>query len=399
MLTTDSSETSLQGLGKTNLMTSVRQAFTAHAETVRDYLVALFQVDSGIYKTDELKTILEAPDSTVRLETKWLQSLMDVLLYIQKYIQLVERWVTHTRGLAKNLGATQREVKELENFKLQATDFLQTKNFDQKYLRWVLEDTAQELDRLIVTTHQLLFDVTRLIELIGQFSGPFFLNVKQIAINWQEHSRRDFLIPLSTILQEIDTSGDPSLTLQQFGQYLDTIAQVVSAMPIFVLESSSFATYSPQMLKENQRMITQLIESNENLRQFVEIRSQAYSHIISEQTALWNAVLPFESPVGQILITIGLNPSQGVGGLIPDPLPTDTLPLAFKQAKEALTLWSAAIEAAIPNLNKALILNQILQSPTIAKFLQADQERLTLYRQWRPRIIATFEALGDVLKC
>ncbi len=379
-------------------MTSVRQAFTAHSETVRDYLVALIQVDSGIYKTDQLKTILEAPDSTIRLETEWLQSLMEVLLYIQKYIQLVERWVTHTQGLVKNLGATQRELREFENFKLQASEFLPTKNFDQKYLRWVLEDAAQELDRLIATSHQLLFDVSHIVELIEQFKGPFFLNVKQIAENWEEHSRRDFLIPLSNILQEIDTSGDSSLTLQQFSRYLDTISQVVSAMPIFVLESSSFATYSPQMLQENQRMINQLIESNDNLRQFVEIRSQAYTHIINEQTALWNAVLPYESPIGQVLITIGLNPSQGVDGLIPDPLPTDTLPLAFKQAKEALTLWGAAIEAAIPYLNKAMILNQILQSPTIAKFLQADKERLTLYRQWRPRIIATFEALGDILQ-
>lgn len=379
-------------------MTSVRQAFTAHSETVRDYLVALIHVDSGIYKTDQLKTILEAPDSTIRLETEWLQSLMEVLLYIQKYIQLVERWVTHTQGLVKNLGATQRELREFENFKLQASEFLPTKNFDQKYLRWVLEDAAQELDRLIATSHQLLFDVSHIVELIEQFKGPFFLNVKQIAENWEEHSRRDFLIPISNILQEIDTSGDSSLTLQQFSRYLDTISQVVSAMPIFVLESSSFATYSPQMLQENQRMINQLIESNDNLRQFVEIRSQAYTHIINEQTALWNAVLPYESPIGQVLITIGLNPSQGVDGLIPDPLPTDTLPLAFKQAKEALTLWGAAIEAAIPYLNKAMILNQILQSPTIAKFLQADKERLTLYRQWRPRIIATFEALGDILQ-
>ncbi|MFW9985148.1 MAG: hypothetical protein ACFFDJ_01110 [Candidatus Odinarchaeota archaeon] len=379
-------------------MTSVRQAFTAHSETVRDYLVALIHVDSGIYKTDQLKTILEAPDSTIRLETEWLQSLMEVLLYIQKYIQLVERWVTHTQGLVKNLGATQRELREFENFKLQASEFLPTKNFDQKYLRWVLEDAAQELDRLIATSHQLLFDVSHIVELIEQFKGPFFLNVKQIAENWEEHSRRDFLIPISNILQEIDTSGDSSLTLQQFSRYLDTISQVVSAMPIFVLESSSFATYSPQMLQENQRMINQLIESNDNLRQFVEIRSQAYTHIINEQTALWNAVLPYESPIGQVLITIGLNPSQGVDGLIPDPLPTDTLPLAFKQAKEALTLWGAAIEAAIPYLNKAMILNQILQSPTIAKFLQADKERLNLYRQWRPRIIATFEALGDILQ-
>ncbi|MHA2314733.1 MAG: hypothetical protein ACXACF_05545 [Candidatus Hermodarchaeia archaeon] len=89
-------------------MNAIRQAFANHSETVRDYFVALIEVDSGIYSIDQLKSILEEPDSTVRMETKWLQSLLEAIRIIQKYIRLVERWAEHTMGVAKNLGATKR---------------------------------------------------------------------------------------------------------------------------------------------------------------------------------------------------------------------------------------------------------------------------------------------------
>jgi len=123
-----------------------------------------------------------------------------------------------------------------------------------------------------------------------------------------------------------------------------------------------------------------------------------FSVLVNEQTALWNAVLPPDTPVAQVLITLGLNPSQETDNLLPNPIPTDTLPLALKQAEEALTIWDISIEASMPFLNKALVLNQILLSPTIAKFLQADQKRMQLYHEWRPRITATFENLRTTIE-
>jgi len=378
-------------------MNSVLLAFTRHSEAVRDYIVALFQVDSGIYDFDQLKTILKEPDTTIRLETEWLQSLLQVLLYVRKYTQLVQEWVNHTLGLLKNLGANQRELTMFENQEITASQILQTKQFDQNYLRWVLEDTAQGLDRLIATSHQLIAIVPTLVSLIERFGGPFLGNIQQIATTWEENARRDFLMPLSTILQEIDTRGDSSITLQQFARYLDTISQVVSVMPMFVTDSSSLATYSPEVLRLNQRLINQLIEGTEQFRQFVQIRSQVYSVLIKEQTALWNAILPDDTPVEQVLITMGINPSQKVDALIPNPFPIDTLPLALQQAEEALMMWEATIDASVPYLNKAILLNQILESPAVAKFLQAVQRRLELYHEWQPRITETLDALRNSL--
>lgn len=378
-------------------MNSVLQTFTRHSETVRDYIVALIQVDSGIYNIDQLKTILQEPDTTVRLETEWLRSLLQLLSYVQKYMQLVQNWVNHTQGLLRNLGASQRELSRYDNREVSASKILQKKQLDQNYLRWVLEDTAQELDRLIVSVHQLIAELPTFLQLIDQFGGPFVGNFRQIAVAWEANARRDFLVPLSTILQEIDTTSDSSIILQQFAQYLDTIVQVVSLLPMFVTESSTLTTYSPEALCSSERLVNQLIEGTEQLRQFIQIRSQVYSVLINEQKALWHAVIPADTPVEQVIIIMGINPAQKVADLIPNPFPIDTLPLALKQAEEALMIWAATIEASVPYLNKALVLNQILQSPAVAKFLQAEQRRLELYHEWHPRITETFETLKKSL--
>ncbi len=261
-----------------------------------------------------------------------------------------------------------------------------------------MEDAAQELDRLIARVHEMISQFSDLKRLTEKFQGPFFESIQKIGQNWVEHARKNVLVPLSTILQEVDTTGDSSYTMQQFSNYLDTIRKAVSTMPMFITDTSSIATYSPQMLRSNQRMIKNLLEGADQLRQFIQLRSQIYSVLINELSALWHSVLPPEIPISQVITTMGLNPSQSVDDLIPDPIPTVTLPLALQQAEEALALWNSAIDQSTPFLNKALILNQILQSPAVEKFLNAEKRRLELSHEWRPRITETFNILRSILQ-
>ncbi|MFX0168953.1 MAG: hypothetical protein ACFE89_06270 [Candidatus Hodarchaeota archaeon] len=378
-------------------MKSLRQAFVEHADTVRDFIHGFVQVDSGIYDTNQLRAILQEPDTTIKLETEWLQKLLHGLLVLQDYLELVAKWEEHTVGLTKNLGATPNEIEQIQNLLVPASQILPSKDFDQKYLRWVLEDTAQELDRLMAASNQLLHDAREIIHMADAFQGPFFQNAKHIVQNWQEHLRRDLFLPISAILQEIDTSGTPKETLQEFARYLDTIIQAASVMPMLLTSSSAITPYSPQTVRNSEKIITQLIEGIEQLQEFVKLRSQMYSVLLQEQNTLLFAVLPEEMPTEHVLLTVGLNPAQSVDELLPDVLPMDTLPLALQQAEEALTIWQATTEAAIPYLNNALFLNQILQSPAVEKFLLADQQRLNLFREWHPRILDTFDKLRGSL--
>jgi hypothetical protein len=378
-------------------MTNLRRALVDHSNTVRDFLVALVQVDSGIYDTNQLRVILREPDTTIRMETAWLQSLLDRLLVFQDYFELIAKWEEHASGLIKNLGGKPDEVNQLQDRSILASDVLPTKDFDESYLRWVLEDTAQELDRLIASSYQLLNRAESLVQMGDVFSGPFFQTLTKIVENWQEHLRKDLFLPISTMLQEMDVSGDPKVALETFARYLDTIMQVANAMPMLVSNSLQLTSYSPQTVRTNEQIVNQLIEGMEQLQVFVKLRSQMYSQLIKEQTTLLYAVLPSGMPVEQVLLTVGLNPDQSVEEFLPDELPTDTLPLALEQAEEALSAWQSTTEAAIPYMNNALFLNQMLKSPPVEKFFNADQQRLILYHEWHPQVLSTFGALKECL--
>ena len=378
-------------------MTNLHQAFVEHCDTVRDLLVALVQIDSGIYDTNQLRAILQEPDTTIQMETTWLQSLLDWLLLFQEYSELITKWEAHGTNLIKNLGGTPTEIAQLLQRSFPASEVFVNKDFDQGYLRWVLEDTAQELDRLIASSYQLLHHAGVVIQKGDSFDSPFFRNMIQITETWQEHLRNDLFLPISTLLQEMDTSGDPKATLQEFARYFDTILQVASAIPMLVTNNLALTSYSPQTLKTNELLITQLIEGMNQLQEFVKLRSYMYSLLIKEQTTLLFAVLPSEMPVEQVLLTVGLNPEQSVEEFLPDEIPTVTLPLALNQAEEALTAWYSTTELAVSYLNNALFLNQILQSQPVEKFLHADQQRLRLFAEWDQRIFSTFEALKGSL--
>jgi len=378
-------------------MNDLRPAFVEHCDTVRDLLVALVQVDSGIYDTNQLRSILQEPDTTIRMETAWLQSLLEKLVLFQQYNELIANWEEHAINLIKNLGGTPSDITQLLQRVISASAVFPTKAFDRGYLRWVLEDTAQELDRLIASSYQLLHRAGAIIQKEDEFASSFFQNIIQITETWQEHLRTDLFLPISTMLQEMDTNGDPKVTLQEFARYFDTIMQVASALPMLINNNLALTSYSPETLKVNERIITRLIEGVDQLQEFVKLRSYMYSLLIKEQTTLLYAVLPSGMPVEQVLLTIGLNPEQSVEDFLPDNLPTDTLPLALEQAEEALIAWHSTTEAAVPHLNNALFLNQILKSQPVEKFLHADQQRLALFAEWDQRIFSTFEALKTSL--
>ncbi len=377
-------------------MESVRRALCSHIETVRSFVLKLVQVDSGVFSPSELNTALIQPEVTLRLETEWLKELLHVLQLIKRYITVVNRWEDHVLGLAKNMGANQAEIDQFWRQEAQAEAFVLKKTYDSQYLRWVLEDTAQEVDRIIAATQQLIDEGAQLIQLTERFGGPFLTQFGRIAKVWVNTTRREFYTPLLEILQAPQDDPEGLEIQRRLSKYLDRIALIVSSTPMFADESST-VTYSPRMLQQTLEKVDQLIQGTENLQEFVQLRSQAFPLIIREQEALLQAVLPQDVVVSEWLITLYSDQSKKVDELLPTTLNSDTLPLAIKQAGEELAIWHSRIMAALPYLQEALILNDLLQSPTVAQFLNADQQRLELFREWETRITHTYETIRNAV--
>jgi hypothetical protein len=344
----------------------------------------------------EFDTTLIQPEVALRLETEWLRGLLNVLQLIKRYITVITRWENHVLGLAQNLGVTQSQIDQFWRQEANAEDFILKKEFDPKYLRWVLADTAQEVDRIIAATQQLIDEGAELIELSERFGGPFLSQIGRIAKVWVTTTRREFYTPLLEILQTAQDDPEGTEIQRRLSKYLDRIALIVSSTPMFVDESST-VPYSPEMMQQTLEKVDQLIQGTEDLQEFVRLRSQAYPLLIREQEALLQAVLPKDESISEWIRTLYSDQTKKVDELLPSTLHTTTLPFAIKQAGEELAVWHSRIEAALPYLQKAFILNDLLQSPAVAQFLDADQRRLDLFHEWETRITHTYETVRNAV--
>jgi hypothetical protein len=372
-------------------MSPLRQALCNHLETTRAFALNAIDVDSGIYDVHQLSAVFEEPTTIVRLETTWIEELLEALQIIQRYMRLVERWANHIYGLEHGLGIKEADELRVQRREISAVDLLSTKSFDKDYLRWMLADSAEEVDRLTAANTQLRAEAPRLIALAQKFGGVYMDQVRQVAQTWVEGGRSDFPKQLVTAIEDAYGEASAKGILQRLGRYLDTMVLVVTSAPMFA--GATTTPFTPGLWTTHREVVAQLLRYTEELKEFVWRRSQTYLLLMRHQQALLQAVLPSPTATEQWLVTQYTSPTTPVDDVLPSTIPTDTLPLALEQAEELLTEWDTAVEAALPHFKNALRLNEMLQSPAVTKFLAADQQRLDLYREWQPKIAATFDTL------
>jgi len=373
-------------------MPSVRQALVSHLETVAAFSLKAIGIDSGIYDVNQLSTVLQEPDTIVRLETAWIGDLLEAMQIIQRYMSLVERWANHIYGLEHYLGIKETDEARIQRREISAVDLLSAKTFDKDYLRWVLADLAEEVDRLSAANQDLLAEVPRLVELVEKFGGAYFEQVHKVAEAWVASGRFDFPQQLVATIEAAYAETNLKSIVRHIGRYLDVMAAIVTSAPVFIGTAPS-TLYTPKLWATHREVVVQLLRYTEELKEFVWRRSQTYLFLLRHQEALLQAVLPPTTSVAEWLITQYFDEQNPVEKILPADIVTDTLPLALEQAAELLTQWDTAVEAALPHFRNALNLNDVLKSPAVTKFLAADQQRLELYREWRPKIAATFETL------
>jgi hypothetical protein len=372
-------------------MLPLRQALCDHLETTRAFALNAISVDSGIYDAHQLSAVFEEPTTIVRLETTWIEELLEALQIVHRYMRLVERWANHIYGLEHGLGIKEADELRVQRGEISAVDLLCAKSFDKDYLRWVLADAAEEVDRLTAANAHLRTEAHRLMALVQKFGGVYMDQVHQVAQTWVEGGRSDFPQQLVTAIEDAYTETSVKGILQRLGRYFDTMVIVVTSAPMFAGAAST--PFTPSLWTTHHEVVAQLLRHTEELKEFVWRRSQTYLLLMRHQQALLQAVLPSPNATEQWLVTQYTDPTTPVDHMLPPTIPTDTFPLALEQAEELLTEWDTAVEAALPHFQNALHLNDILKSPAVAKFLAADQQRLELYREWRPKIAATFETL------
>ncbi|MFX1563083.1 MAG: hypothetical protein ACFFDP_07220, partial [Promethearchaeota archaeon] len=272
-------------------MMSIRQALVEYLDVVRTFAFEIASISSGVYDTDSPGKVLQNPILWVQKEADWIVELLEALDIIQNYVELVRRWANHVSGVAHNLGITDIEITKVERKQTSIVALLKMKSFDQDYLKWVLADISQEVDRLILPTQQLIEKAPRLLELTDQFRGFFMENVKKIVLAWTGQNLEELYNRLIEVLDAAHGSENPKNALKYIGSYCDIIFQVAFSTPMLIGESTTTA-FSPKKMKTSQSRVDQIIEGIHDLREFVRLRKQAYLRFLQHLEVLIQAVLP-----------------------------------------------------------------------------------------------------------
>ncbi len=373
-------------------MGELRQRFIKHLDTLRAFIIEAHKVDSGLYNVDQVDVLLRQPNALRRMESDWAHNLKEILNIIQLFLTIVERWASHVYGLAHNLGATPQEANQIRDRQISGVRVLQTKTIDKEYLNGILAASTHEVDRLIDDTQALLLKGQTMLDLIKQFDGPFFEQVLAISMAWVSIERRDFYAPLQTLLEASRTAKTTTEMVEPLGHYLDQVASIIAATPMFVGKSAAL-TFSDEDLQTSQQIVQHIVTAADHLHAFIQDYYTALHQLQNHQTILLRAILPPTTPIQQWIIRHIIERTTPTETLLPSTLAGDKLLSALQAAEDTFTAADAAIAQARSHLTQALVLKTVLQSPAIEQYLEAAHRRLALYQEWRPRITQTFSAL------
>ena len=375
-------------------MSSVRTELAEYLDTVRLYAYEIANVKSGIFPTDDPQILLQQPNVWFQKEADWVEVLIEGLVIIQQYVDVMNHWITHIRGFVHNLQLTGPEFRQVVENQGGMTELLQTKTYDEEYLHWVLEDASEEVERLAIATRGLLEQAPRLVALTDKIQGTFMENVKQVTQTWTQHNLSELYQKLIALLEASKTSKNLPDTIKHLGTYGDTIIIVLTSTPLFTNEVSVDLT-SLELFQEVKNDIEKLVQSTQDFREFVRLRSIAYQRFLEHIKALIQVFLLSPKEVDPWMSQFVQDASKSALDMLPKEIPTDTLPLAFLQAEDAQNDWVAISTKLKPLRQNAFKLNEVLQSPAIAQFLTADQQRRDITKTWLPKMLTKYQSLRE----
>jgi hypothetical protein len=370
----------------------LRENLIVHLDTLRAFLLELHRVDSGLYKVDQVDTLLPQPNAFKYIDRDWMSRLSETLGIIDWYLRLVSNWTDHFYTIAFSLGANKEEAVLMRKRELGSFTVFKDKDYDRPYLDSVIKGLHREAEQLVKESQTLMNRGPYLFELIRQFGGPYFEKVLEIGMAWIEVKPTDILTPLQGLMTASTATTTPQAFIQSFGRYLDQIASLVATIPVFVgLET--VLNFTDQQMQASRESHQNLITQAQHLESYIEQYHEAVNRLNQHITILLRPVLPADTPVQQWIAQHHINRTAHTNSQIPPSIVITKFSNALKDASETLTVTDSIIDAARLHLTKALPLNAIIQSPALTKVINAAKKRITLYHKWRPSITRTFSTL------
>ena len=181
-------------------------------------------------------------------------------------------------------------------------------------------------------------------------------------------------------------------TVHALASYLDVIVNLLTQFSTF---STDFDFLSLEWVSKVQIQFDLLTEASVALHELLLQRTQMGTLYVDHERAILNAILPKEIDVNEWFVMFASNPARSAHELLPAEIRLDTLPYALRQSESALVAMDDQVQIGGYLLKSVEVLPELLKSPVVAKFLEADRQRLDLFRTGRHELLRRVRLIRD----
>lgn len=381
-------------------MADLRSHIADYLDRIREFNQSVILVDTGVLPLTNYTEFITHPEALLKLENDFVNQLIHLLNELNRALQHARQWRIHLENIARNLFFSPPEgvalfekqkkaVQIVTNGEVQARINSQTDGLN--YLRWVAVNTAEELEVLLVDMRTLGVSHSGFLDLFAKYQSPALTQWEKALSTWLDLDIEALITALNTFLNEAGNAPFEK-TLLALASYLDVVVNLLIQFSTF---STDLNFLSLEWMSNTQTQFDQLAEAGVLLHELLLLRTKVGMLYVDHELAILNAVLPQEMAVNEWFVMFATNPTKSAHELLPLDIQATAISYGLRQAEGALVSMDSHIQKGEYLLESVEILSQILKSQVLAQFLDADRQRLELFRIRRPALLRRLRTLQE----
>ncbi len=380
----------------------LRHQIADYLDSVRDFNQSVMLIDSGVFCLPDYHELITHPEALLKLENQFIGELVHLLNELNRALHHARQWRTHLENLATNLYFSPIDKKALFKKKQKAVWILaqddirtriQASSDGLAYLRWIAADTGLELEQLLIEMRNLGVTRQGFRNLFGKYQSPELSRWEKALDAWLDVDLDALITALQGFLDEASNTGFKR-ALHALASYIDVIVNLLSQ---FSTISASFNFLSLEWMSKIQIQFDSLTEASVALHELLSQRTQVGNLYVDHELAILNAILPTEIDPTEWFVVFAKNPAKSAHELLPQEIRFDALPFALHQAETALVSMDDQIKIGEYLLKSVEVLPELLKSPIVAKFLDADKQRLDIFRSGRFNLFRRLRQIREMV--
>ncbi len=378
----------------------LRHNIADYLDSVREFNQSVILIDTGVFHLADYHNLITHPEAVLKLENQFVSELVHLLNELDRALRHARHWRIHLENLTRNLYFSPQEQTELFERQQKAVHILaqndikariQSQSDGLGYLRWIVADTGGELEQLLIDMRNLGVTHQEFLNLFAKYQSPELTRWEKALDAWLDLDIEALITALQGFLDEAsDALFDQAV--YALASYIDVIVNLLAQFSTF---GSDFDFLSLEWVSKVQIQFDLLTEASVALHELLMQRTQMGMLYVDHERAILNAILPSEIDVNEWYVMFASNPAKSAHELLPTEIRIDAISYAIRQSETALLSMDDQVKIGEYLFKSVEIIPELLKSPVVAKFLDADRQRLDLFRTGRHELLRRLRHLRE----